>query len=306
VQREGDTGDGRAARNARLAVSTALAAAFVAFAATARAGSWHHESTAACSDCHTMHNSRSGQPMRYDDAPDGAPYLLRHATAESLCVYCHDGSNPDAPDVLAPQSSTYAAADPGGGAFQAFPGTATPNGHDLLLPAPVVPPLGDRPMTLGCTTCHDPHGTPSFRNLRPNPSGSGATTPDVLATEIVRPNGHNPAQAYASSSVRHRSGISSWCIDCHVQYDPAGGSHPVDVTIANSSADYATAWATDIETLRGYKRLRVATADDLVPSEDDQPICLTCHKAHGAPRDAGLIYPDGATLDSNCTQCHAK
>ena len=46
-----------------------------------------------------MHNSIGGQPMRYDLNGAPAQKLLRHATALTLCVYCHDGSNPAAPST---------------------------------------------------------------------------------------------------------------------------------------------------------------------------------------------------------------
>ncbi|RJX24398.1 MAG: hypothetical protein C4563_00425 [Desulfobulbus sp.] len=47
-----------------------------------------HGHTGFCGDCHTMHNSQDGQPMRFDSAAQPLPQLLR-----GDCVSCHMGLN---------------------------------------------------------------------------------------------------------------------------------------------------------------------------------------------------------------------
>src|SRR3954454_9036370 len=76
----------------------------VASPATMLAGEWHYGTSAVCSDCHTQHNSQNGQPMRTDNNAAPAEYLLRRGTSLELCLSCHDGSNPSAPDVIGPIS----------------------------------------------------------------------------------------------------------------------------------------------------------------------------------------------------------
>src|SRR5512138_3195242 len=227
----------------------ALVAALLGLPAGARAGGWHAYAQSNCSDCHTMHNSENGQPMRYDQASTPAPHLLREASALALCVHCHDGSDPNAPDVMAPVSYV---ADPAGGAFQSGPGVASASGHDLGMSTPAVPPGGTVPLVLTCTTCHDPHGNSAFRNLVGNPSGSGAPPVAPVVNEAVKANGTNPAQVYVASNLVYKSGMSAWCGDCHGEFHGRTTSqegtaspsfrHPQDQPLSGSRDADAAFW----------------------------------------------------------------
>jgi hypothetical protein len=266
-----------------------ISALVLAIALPVTAGDWHYGQNAVCSDCHTQHNSASGQPMRTDNNPTPAPMLLRRGTPLELCISCHDGSNPAAPDVLAPVS--YVAEAAGG----AFPNASS--AHHLNTASPVVPPGGTQPMILICTTCHDPHGNDNYRNLRPDPSKSNLPPATVLAFQSIAANGSNPSQVYVPSNVVYKSGLSAWCGKCHTALE---GHHSVDRAIWGATfADYAT-W-----TSVTLPRLPVESpADKLVPSSDDRVICISCHKAHGSTNPKSTIYPDGATLESACQECH--
>jgi hypothetical protein len=288
-------------RALRLVLICALAAALVAPSAP-ESGEWHRGEKLACDKCHTMHNSRQGQPMRYDKDEAPAPHLLRHATSVSLCIYCHDGNtgDPTAPDVMAPHSAEYAAADPAGGFFAAPPGVASDTAHNLAPPTAIAPPDGDTPVDMTCVTCHEPHGNASYRNLRASPSGTGrGSGSPITVDQILLPGNGTAPQVYGSGNMKYRSGVSGWCMDCHNRYD-ATTSHPTDRTVSGATfADYGF-WS-------GNRQNRVRVQNPLdpnTPSQDDQVFCLTCHKAHGSSKPDALIYADGVIIDSTCNQCH--
>ncbi len=260
-------------------------------ARAASAGDWHYGSSMVCSDCHTQHNSSGGQPMRTDNDPTPAPMLLLRGTTIELCLSCHDGSNPNAPDVLSPVTQTTA-----GGTFPASGGTTTDHAHHLGAPAPELPPGGSTAMILSCTTCHDPHGNENYRNLRPDPTRTGLIPVSIIANQTVHADGTNPNQVYAPSNIRYKTGVSKWCGQCHG--DPT--HHSVDQKIFGSAiADYSV-WSNV-----SLPRVPVSTpADDTIPSTDDEVNCLSCHKAHGSDNRKSTIYADGVSIDSTCQECH--
>jgi len=264
------------------------------------AGEWHFGANAQCSDCHTQHNSANGLPMRTDNNPTPAPKLLLRDTPLNLCLSCHDGASPAAPDVVAPVSYV---AESAAGSFADIGGTpvnpSSSYGHHLNTPSPVIPPGGTVPMILTCTTCHDPHGNNNYRNLRPNPSGAGAANVSVVVRQAVSANGSNPAQVYVASNIIYKSGISAWCGNCHGTSDPKTG-HPIDLAIFGAAQANYTNW-----TSTTFPRVPVLSPiDNAIPSTDDQVVCVSCHKAHGSTNPSGMIYPDGATQDSLCQECH--
>jgi predicted CXXCH cytochrome family protein len=272
----------------------------------AGSGDWHAAASSVCSDCHTMHNSSGGAPMRYDNDPQASPRLLRHATSLSLCVYCHDGSVPGAPDVIAPVAYL---ADPAGGSFPTSWTTASGTAHVLGGEA-MRPPGGTQAMTLTCLSCHDPHGGPGFRNLRTDPGGTGTPNVTVTATQRVKPDGTNPAEVYAAGNVVYKSGLAAWCGSCHGEFhgrspqeEGAGRPwlrHPQDQALSASTFVDYTYWLGEVP-----NRIRVQSPDDdVVPSADDQVFCLSCHKAHGSANRAALVFADGARMGSTCAQCH--
>jgi predicted CXXCH cytochrome family protein len=275
----------------------ALIAAFALLVSYApiRGGDWHYRTSAGCSDCHTQHNSENAQPMRTDNVVSPAPILLRRGTPLELCLSCHDGSNPNAPDVIEPVSYV---AESAAGAFPNSGGNPTMNAHHLNNPAAEVPPGGTVPMVLICTTCHDPHGNDNYRNLRPDPTRTNLAAVSVIARQSVAANGSNPASVYVSANIIYKSGVSVWCLKCHGDSSPS--DHPIDKSIWGSPfASYAT-WASV-----SLPRVPVhSPADNAIPSNDDQVICLSCHKAHGGNNPSTLIYADGSTIDSTCGECH--
>ena len=142
---------------------------------------FHRGGVGRCNGCHTMHNSQSGRANTYNFGGivgSSYPHLMRAADSTSLCLYCHhDGvntrkeiidfivSNPPPPESLTP-----------GGNFgwvrknYTWEGGSSPgqnHGHNVLSQdfgyvadsRFVRGPGGTYPAaTLGCISCHDPHG----------------------------------------------------------------------------------------------------------------------------------------------------
>jgi predicted CXXCH cytochrome family protein len=268
----------------------------VASAATMYAGDWHYGTSAVCSDCHTQHNSQNGQPMRTDNNSTPASYLLRRGTSLDLCLSCHDGSNPNAPDVITPISYLSETA---AGVFPNSGGIPTNLAHHLNNPSAEVPPGGTQAMVLVCTTCHDPHGNANYRNLRSDPSNTNHAAVSIMVVQQYTANGSNPSQVYAPSNVIYKSGVSQWCSTCH------GTPHTDHVNDPNIwSSKHASYGHWNSEMLPRVPVLN--PTDNVVPSHDDAVMCLSCHKAHGSNNPQATMYADGSTLQSTCQECHNK
>ena len=268
----------------------------VALAAPLFAGDWHYGVSAVCSDCHTQHNSQNGQPMRTDNNPAPAPMLLRRGTTLELCLSCHDGSDPNAPDVIAPVSYLSVSA---AGAFPNSGGIPTNIAHHLNNPAAEVPPGGNQAIVLTCTTCHDPHGNQNYRNLRPDPSNSNHAPVSIMVVQQYTANGSNPSQVYAPSNVIYKSGVSQWCSTCH---GTPHTDHVNDPAIWPAKHANYGHW----NAVTGYRVPVLNPTDNVVPSHDDAVTCVSCHKAHGSNNPQAAIYADGSTLQSTCQECHNK
>lgn len=271
-------------------------------ASDAAAGDWHMGGTLACSDCHTMHNAMNGQPMRYDASPTPANQLLRAENATALCLACHGGTSPTshAPNVMIASNG-----DPPGGGFATDPLAHTAHTLD---PTPVHPPDGTTEVVLTCVTCHAPHGSTGYRNLRASPSGSGRSSAAPLVVQGAAANGTNTSLVYVRSNVRYVTGTSAWCLDCHDTLTTAHTEeeHPWDVPISGSDPATWAAWSVDpMENRVPVERPgTVAFTEPFVPAPTDRVTCLSCHKAHGSPNPSALIYADGVALSSTCQQCH--
>ena len=273
---------------------------------TSRAGDWHF-AAGICTDCHTIHNSQAGAPMRFDGSTQPAVKLLRAAGAEELCLYCHDGGFPSAPDVIDPVVYVPDAA----AGYLLVPGVANPNGHDISVEPGAVPPGGSVSMVLTCTSCHDPHGTPGYRNLLLDPPGPD-NPGDVIVQvdQQVTADGSNPALVYIPSNLTDKSGFSAWCNDCHGDFHGRTASeegvaypwlrHPQEEPMVGSQGAAGAHWLGPIT-----NRVRAESPTDaVIPSADDQVFCLSCHKAHGSGRPSALISADGSSILSTCEQCH--
>ena len=318
----------------------ALAATIALAATTAHAGTYHDLSGnhQPCADCHTLHYSENGQPLETESGGPFAKLALR-STTNKLCLFCHDGSDPKAPDVIGPVTMYAASGDEhsGAGFFANSGGTASSTGHDLGVEAAVVPFSSRANVTLTCASCHDPHGTPNYRNILTAPAdGTGVAA--QMARDVYRnaapgdpPSTAATVSAYRESNEGYQAATSAWCAECHDELKSTANKpgarvhHFTDVPI--NGGGYPTApghWqagtgsgfgTTTGDATEGVPRLRfqVAGATDYasarVVEPSNQVTCASCHLAHGGNHEKGLVWPyadSGAPADANsgCQQCH--
>jgi hypothetical protein len=292
-----------------------------------------------CRDCHTLHYSE-GDALPLGVEP-GGPFqqLLIRATTNKLCLFCHDGSDPKAPDVLGPVAMYDGSGDEhsGAGFFDNSGGFSNVKGHDLGLNSATVPFSSMTNVTLTCASCHDPHGTSNYRNVLTAPAGglgmSVEMTRDVFRDQ---PPGDPPSAgasiaAYRESNEGYKANVSKWCAECHNQLKPSVNNptnrihHLVDVPI--DGAGYPTDpphWGGGVgngfgvvtgDETEGVPRLRFQSAGAMdytsarTVAPGNEVMCATCHLAHGGRHEKGLVWPykdsgEPVDKDSGCNQCH--
>lgn len=320
---------------------------------------YHGAGVGNCSMCHTMHNSQDGLPVD-PNSPDGNDYLLIAETPTDVCLTCHAGfmGNVFGSDPLNPPVEKGAGNfafllednlnDGHGGAGHPIPGYAA--GHSIVAPSMGVgadevlseSPGGDFPSSsLGCTSCHDPHGNGSFRMLH----GVGDVQNGIYTFSNPAPDAEGISIYHSrESNTKHsayRAGMSGWCGNCHGEFHEGG-----QTTIHPSGSAMGAALAEHYELYNGTEDLlggNLATAYlALVPFEDQantlystqgptatsQVFCLTCHRAHASSApDAGrwdfhvtFLHEDGLESGSYpipdpyeslnqrslCNKCHVK
>ncbi len=325
----------------------------------APAAAFHDGGVAHCNGCHTMHNSQDGVLVD-PDSPNGNPWLLVDATPSDVCISCHThvddpvGSDPLAPPPLKGAGNfTYLLEDNlndgYAGAANPIPGDAA--GHNLVAPGHGLAadathstaPGGTFPASvMGCTSCHDPHGTQDFRFLY----GAGRVVQGGVTTFT------NPAPTAEglslffgsesqSSHTAYQGGMSAWCGNCHGDFhnnntqlvhpsgSTLGGSISTTYNLYNGTVDQsggaqATAYLAEVP----FEDAANTTSSTAGPSAASQVSCITCHRAHAtsAP-DAGrwdfsvtFLEEDGVESGSYaipdpynnpnqrslCNKCHNK
>lgn len=310
------------------------------------AGEWHVSSKLICSDCHTMHFSEAGAAPTRSEAGGPWPRLLLYSTVNKLCLSCHDGTDTTAPDILDPVTMYSGSGDEhsAGGFFENSGGTSSSRSHDLDVTASTVPLSSMTNVTLSCASCHDPHGTTNYRNLKAQP-GAGTGTTVVKDTDVFEnvapadpPTESGSINAYKESNIGYRSNMVSWCAECHdslasntTASAPAHFQrHPSNVPI--DGAGYHTEpthWTggtglgfgtTTGDGTEGVPRVRfqVPTATSYVTAttvaSSNEVFCPTCHLAHGGSYGKNLVWPyfgdeaanpnPVADMYSACEQCH--
>lgn len=292
-----------------------------------------------CNDCHTLHYSEAGTTPPGVEAGGPFAQLKIRATTNKLCLFCHDGSDPKAPDVLSPVAMYNGSGDEhsGAGFFGNSSGAANDNGHDLGFAASTVPFSSMTNVTLTCASCHDPHGTPNYRNIITNPAGGTGVTVE-MAKDVFRdaPPGDPPSAtasiaAYRESNEGYKAKTSLWCAECHNSLKPSVNApgnrvhHFVDVPIngigyptdpahwiGGTGPGFGTTTGDGVE---GVPRLRfqVSGAIDFPSSKmaayNNEVACANCHMAHGGKYRKGLVWPYlelpvSVDTNSGCQQCH--
>ena len=253
---------------------------------------YHDGSVAHCDGCHTMHNF-ADNPAREGVTPVVGGALLKGQDPSSVCLGCHQGSS--SYHIMSDDTGQGDAMKPGGDFYwlkRTFTWSAHGNtqtsegdnhGHNIIsadfgLTVDATnsqAPGGTFPSaSLGCSSCHDPHG--KKRDASGNPvgliagSGSYGDDPSALADgetygnfRLLGDNGYEPrgpglgAFTYGSpiatsmnsneTNTNHASygrGMSQWCANCHIDYLTGNGvyMHPatshLGSTIANVYNNY--------------------------------------------------------------------
>ncbi|MGB5816102.1 MAG: hypothetical protein WBG93_08805 [Thermoanaerobaculia bacterium] len=318
---------------------TLILAALAVVVVGAPALAFHDGGVAHCNGCHTMHNSQNGVGMN-DGLAVGQGYssLLLFADATSVCLDCHDGggsyhiwsADPDAPNV--------GGANRGGGDFVFLQETNINDGHGgasnpilghaaghsvvstmkMTIADPVLgtsPGGGYDADDLGCTSCHDPHGTGSFRILYQD----GQAVPGAVYTATIDADGISLFSSQPETNSSHnayRSGYSEWCATCHGDFHAKWGTgaliHPSGQTLGTDIAAKYNSYmgSTDCATFPpsgvdpcgsgdgsdAYLAAVPFEWDDVTnitsyvgaASDTSKVACMTCHRAHATSSpDAG-------------------
>jgi len=319
---------------------------------------FHEGGVAACDGCHIMHNSEDGAIMI-----EGAEPLLRASSATDVCLMCHSGQhgvfghgplNPPPEKgagnfVFLLEENINDGAD---GLTNPIGGEAA--GHSIVSADYGLgpdnrwsySPGGTYPTSqLGCTSCHDPHGSSGFRMLHstgpiqnglfdfiyPAPTASGLDVSDPQAVEANE------------SHTAYIQGMTAWCANCHGFYHDEGTGntfeHASDEVLGNNHAGRYNRYNGASNPNGGFA---IDSYLPAVPFEDDKAattstagpvtgariMCLTCHRAHASSSPAAgrwdfnvqLLEDDGLVSGSwsipnpyggdmaqgqLCAKCHA-
>ncbi len=178
---------------------------------------------------------------------------------------------------------------------------------------PIGSGAGEPSVTLGCGSCHNPHGNGQYRILRPVPvgaPGAGYAIPDTYpkaAADYATPDylnmyfggvaPANPIVDDRTPGVSILMDTSAWCAQCHTRYlaehhaaDPADASRedsgdPI-FTYRHTSSGY------------GYSSYR-----DPAGFKFNNRACITCHASHGSnasmpgPASSSVEWPDGSVVN---------
>jgi len=297
---------------------------------------FHQGGVASCGGCHVIHDSVDGSPL----APGRENgFQLMAQSPSDLCLSCHATNNGS---VLA-LNPLFPSPEKGAGNFSfllennlndavdgriaPIPGFAA--GHNLaapgfgLNPDPrfVVAPGGTfRSEDLGCTSCHDPHGSSSFRMLNGVGEIQGGIATFVAPAPRAIGIGIKSDRERLDNHTAYLEGMSRWCGNCHGRYHDEGFSefeHPIDEPLETEIVNRYNRY--DGEDNPDDGRRSLAYLPD-VPFEDfssttdgrsgpvssSQIMCLSCHRAHatsapGAGRwdfNISLLSEDGVQSGS--------
>lgn len=265
-----------------------------------------------CGDCHTAHLAQGAR-------------LTLETTPTRLCLSCHDGSQSKY-DVINGKvkksgGGTLDAAAGPYGAVAGYSGTVSSTSkHDLNIPNKYAPGnnitnLAVSEANLACGTCHNPHGSDNYRNLRKTLRFS---TSDLAGPTLVEAYAVTGA---ASETVTYVTGSINFCGNCHSDFNQSttNGSIPVRTTdqpgFSLSLGSYDR-YMHKVGVDKQYQNRKgvAITAPSNLPYENNKIICQTCHYAHGTANQGARTNRAGMQStalvrfdhDQGCEGCHDK
>lgn len=218
--------------------------------------------TNACSKCHSVHLGKSAK-------------ILLEQTQEQTCYLCHDGrgSKYDVKNGKYFDAETGIVLDSASGGFNGFDSS-----HDIES-SHQAPGGNGSQIQVVCTSCHNPHGSSNHRNLQTTVNGK--TGIEVKASVTTSPLSHREVISY-------ESGISTFCISCHEDYNTYYQENPV-----NDNRHYRH----PIETLLTGGKARIESSSVPKPLTFS-PTLFTSLPTQGVPSGA---YPNPNTSVVNST-----
>jgi predicted CXXCH cytochrome family protein len=337
-----------------------LVAAAVIVAAPALA--FHDGGVAHCNGCHTMHNSEDGAAMNYNATGTGPGTnpgfgwtdLLLYPNASDVCLECH-GNNTRSYNVFESDPlglalrEYYSAGNfvfllednindghAGSVASNWIPGQGS--GHniqsgikgsmwDTTLTAP--PSDGTSPLTnnrIHCSSCHDPHGTGTFRLLYQTGQDVDVGGETVIYGDTVVAYGISYGDVETNDNHNaYVSGYSGWCNSCHTEFHQRSGRmiHPSGESLSDGTdvqynryrgttdcvlsgvspcgtGGAATAYLGDVP-FEDDSHTAASITSTLGPTSSSRVACMSCHRAHAtsAPNagrwdfDVTFLWEDG-------------
>lgn len=329
-------------------VSLVAGASLLTLAFASSAMAFHGGGVAHCDGCHSMHNSADNARKGSATAAD----LMKGSDASSTCLNCHNGS-PGSYHIATANGTTLSQ---GGDFFWVKTTYDSPNGrggfvtskaenhgHNIVAadfsfvadPTNVTAPGGTMPSnTLGCTSCHDPHGQVNGGTANGTApisvSGSyGAAAPvdgsirgnfrllgdagykqiNAAAPIATSKNATAGTKSYGAWT-NYGTGMSGWCLSCHTSLNDNTNMHPTNVSVPNTynsyvkTGDFTGTAATAFDSLVPFERGIADGADPALVADStmgvvgasDKVMCLTCHRAHGSAFENALRW-DGKTSE---------
>lgn len=296
------------------------------FVAISPARAFHDEGVAHCNGCHTMHNSEDGQLVD-PDSPNGNAWLLRDGTPSDVCLGCHATSrgavfatDPNNPATQRGAGNFIFLLDDNlndghGGATDPISGDAA--GHNLDAPGHGLAPDGTLTSSpggtfpagvMGCSSCHDPHGTADFRLLY----GAGRLVQDFYTFLNPAPTAEGLSLFGAGEAndnhTAYQDGMSAWCGNCHGNFhdnntqlihpsgQTLGGTIATTYALYNGSSSITGGTpATSYLAAVPFEDAANTTTSTAAPTATSKVVCVTCHRAHGSSA------PDAGRWDFNVT-----
>jgi hypothetical protein len=260
-----------------------------------------------------MHNSENGQLVDAD-SPNGNPWLLIDDSPSDVCLGCHAtrlgavfGSDPLAPPTERGAGNFVFLLednlnDGHGGASAPIDGDAA--GHNLNAPGHGLSADGTllsapggtfNGAIMGCSSCHDPHGTADYRLLY----GAGRLVQDTYTFTHPAPDavgiGLSGAGESNTNHVEYNGGMSAWCGNCHGNFHDNNTQliHPAGEAIGGSIATIYGLYngtsnisggnpATSYLAAVPFEDPANTVSSTAGPSASSQVSCISCHRAHAS------------------------
>lgn len=285
-----------------------------AFPPDANPHGYYWDNPELCQNCHAAHTAMG-------------PRLINEVNADKLCITCHDGSQSKY-DVLRGKfkgldNNLYLSI---AGPYGSLEGVTVPeqayltSRHDLDIfnyaaTGNNIENIEVADAHLSCASCHDPHGSDNYRNLRANMRVSLSPAAPLIKTEAY-------AVTYAAyEQTTYVGGAVEFCGACHSDFNQGKGAGSRAITTTQQpglTLSFASLYKymhpvnIDAQYVTGSGYQVPVPAN--LPYENGKIICQTCHYTHGTVCTGTHIRRDGFTSTvlkrfnetTGCEDCHDK